>query len=108
VRFPKHILLFRTVRIWNQSRRLAGLSDLRISHSFEVEGRDESRGNQGGYRGVSWRRVCRDQEVGRQQVLVSKGVALDHRALAVQDEPDLIWLCLGSHDAYKRLSKLSG
>jgi hypothetical protein len=34
----------------------------------------------------------------------SARVGLDHRALAVQDGPDFIWVWIGSHDAYKRLS----
>jgi len=35
----------------------------------------------------------------------SARAGLDHRALAVQDGSDFIWVWIGSHDAYKRLLK---
>ena len=38
----------------------------------------------------------------------SARAGLDHRALAVQDGPDFIWVWIGSHDQYERLLKLSG
>ena len=31
-----------------------------------------------------------------------------YRALAVPDEPDFIWVWIGSHDAYERLIKRQG
>jgi len=38
----------------------------------------------------------------------SARAGLDHRALAVHDEADFIWVWIGSHDAYQRMLKLSG
>jgi len=38
----------------------------------------------------------------------SARVGLDHRALAVQDGPDFIWVWIGSHNEYARLLKPSG
>mgnify|MGYP000855964598 CR=1 FL=1 len=33
----------------------------------------------------------------------SARVGLDHRALAVEDGPDFVWVWIGSHDDYNRL-----
>lgn len=32
----------------------------------------------------------------------------DHRALAVEDGPDFIWVWIGTHDEYKRMIKTMG
>ena len=38
----------------------------------------------------------------------SARAGLDHRALAVHDGTDFIWVWIGSHDAYQRMLKFSG
>ena len=38
----------------------------------------------------------------------SARAGLDHRALAVNDGTDFIWVWIGSHDAYQRMLKFSG
>jgi hypothetical protein len=35
----------------------------------------------------------------------SARVGLGYRALAVEDDPDLIWVWIGSHDEYERIIK---
>lgn len=37
----------------------------------------------------------------------SARIGLDHRALAVEDGSDLIWVWIGSHDEYQRLLRFS-
>lgn len=37
----------------------------------------------------------------------SARIGLDHRALAVEDDSDFIWVWIGSHDEYKRLLRFS-
>ena len=37
--------------------------------------------------------------------LWSVRVGIDHRALAVKDGDDYIWVWIGTHDEYKRLTK---
>jgi len=72
---------------------------------------------------LEWRNERRIEEIkaaieelsGAESVYIKKCVVckfwsaragLDHRALAVQDGADYIWVWIGSHDAYKRLLKL--
>jgi len=40
--------------------------------------------------------------------LRSVRIGLNHRALAVEDGTDLIWVWIGAHDEYKRLIKERG
>ncbi|MBH0177339.1 MAG: hypothetical protein HP491_05605 [Nitrospira sp.] len=40
--------------------------------------------------------------------LWSARIGPHHRALAVADEPDLIWVWIGSHDEYERRIKQQG
>ena len=35
-------------------------------------------------------------------------VSLDHRALAVKDGDDFIWMWIGTHDEYERIIKILG
>lgn len=37
----------------------------------------------------------------------SARIGLDHRAIAVEDDSDFIWVWIGSHDEYKRLLRFS-
>ena len=38
----------------------------------------------------------------------SARVGLNHRALAVEDAPDFIWVWIGAHDEYKRIVQERG